>query len=59
MSDCQRSLSYIAVIAISICFLMALISGLMKTQKCDKVCYGLMFIAVTCVGIGQLLNDNN
>ena len=57
MSDCQRSLSYIAVIAISICFLMALISGLMKTQKCDKVCYGLMFIALGCVGIGQLLND--
>jgi hypothetical protein len=57
MSDCQRSLSYIAIVAISICFLMALISGLMKTQKCDKVCYGMMFIALGCVGVGQLLND--
>jgi len=57
MSDTKRSLSYIAIVAISICFLMALIAGSMKTQNCDKLCQGMMFIALGCVGIGQLLND--
>ncbi|MHA1542420.1 MAG: hypothetical protein ACTSQH_05565 [Candidatus Hodarchaeales archaeon] len=57
MSDTKRSLSYIAIVAISICFLMALIAGSMKTQRCDKFCQGMMFIALGCVGVGQLLND--
>ena len=57
MSDTKRSLSYIAIVAISICFLMTLIAGSMKTQNCDKLCQGMMFIALGCVGIGQLLND--
>ncbi len=57
MSDTKRSLSYIAIVAMSICFLMALVAGSMKTQNCDKLCQGMMFIALGCVGIGQLLND--
>ena len=59
MSDTQRSLSYIAIVAMSICFLMALVAGSMKTQRCDKFCQGMMFIALGCVGVGQLLNDDN